>query len=494
MLQILLKERQGLKFQRNKHHDQAVNRFPPELVSRVFTEACCPDIRVTSSMARKLFPHIRQGVDQGNQNPLRLQMVCRTWREIALSNPRIWSTIWVNMGWGGDEPYRQFIQEWISRSGDVPLSLSLYEIAYQYPIYERESLARMRLLFDVINNTSSRWRELNLFLSEDLVKMLGGDMIGAPLLESIFRGRFLNEYGGNYTAPLILRVRPSLTHVSLNMCKHTGMVIDWNRVTHVEMKVTPVEDVLGLFPDAPSMTHLTLKSVHGFSRPLPGEIIHNRLRVLKVSADSWRREAMDPLLDRLTLPSLEELHLGGSFIQITNLILRSHCRITKLSIDQNLRSLSYRDAEPESDFIALLQKVPFLTDLTFTGPISSTFLERLRLAPTGDTGGSEVLFPVLRSLDIRCPLEFAWECIGNIFPAHPSPSNGHRSALQLFKLTISKPVARNRQIAVESDGDDGCTWVSIPDDVLSHLLGVRESTGIQLSIVNDSGENMLYKE
>ncbi|CAA7264061.1 unnamed protein product [Cyclocybe aegerita] len=496
MLQTLLKERQELKFQRNKHHDQIVNRLPPELVSRIFTEACYPDTRVASSRALQLFPHISEGVDQGNQNPLQLQMVCRTWREIALSNPRIWSTIWVNMGWGGHEPYRQFIQEWISRSRDLPLSLILYEIVYQYPIYDREHLARMRHLFDVINNTSSRWRELNFFLSEDLVKMLGGDTIEAPVLESVFRGRFLNEYGGGYTAPFILRVRPSPTHVSLDMCKHTGMAIDWGQVTHVEMKVTSVDNVLGLLPDAPSITHLTLHSVHVFSLPpnLPDEIIHNHLRVLKVPTDSWRREAMDPLLDRLTLPSLEELHIGGSLLQTTNLILRSHCRITKLNIDQNLRHLSYRDGEPESDFIALLREVPFLTDLTFIGRISSTFLERLRLAPTGDTGDSEVFLPALRSSDIKCFLEFEWECVANIFPAHPSPLNGHRSALQSFKLTVSKPVTRNRQMPVEGDSGNECTLVPIPDGVFDHLLGVRESTGIQLSIVNDSEENMLYGE
>ncbi|KAJ3484792.1 hypothetical protein NLJ89_g11955 [Agrocybe chaxingu] len=349
----------------------------------------------------------------------------------------------------------------------------------------------MRLLFDVINNTSSRWRELNLFLSGDLVRMLGGDIIGAPLLESIFRGRF-QEFGGGHTAPFVLRPRPSPTHVSLYMCKHTGMVIDWGRVTHVEMKSTPGEDVLRLLPDAPSITHLTLTSVHRFSPPpyLPDEIIHNRLRVLKVLTDSWRREAMDPFLDRLTLPSLEELHLGGSFLQVTNLILRSHCRITKLNIDRH----SYRDAEPEADFIALLRATPFLTDLTFIGPVSSIFFECLRPAPAGDTSDSEVFLPALRSLDIRCPLGFEWECIANIFPAHPSPSNVYRSALQSFKLTVSKLATRNRQIAVEGDSNDGCTLAPIPAGILSHLLGVREFMGIQLSIVDSSEEDMLYRE
>jgi hypothetical protein len=59
--------------------------------------------------------------------PLYLTSVCRDWRDIAWSNPLLWSTIHIRIG--GQVSLASdrinFVREWIVRSQTMPLTLHL---------------------------------------------------------------------------------------------------------------------------------------------------------------------------------------------------------------------------------------------------------------------------------------------------------------------------------------------------------------------------------
>jgi hypothetical protein len=85
--------------------------LPTEITSEIFVNflpaypACPPAIGLSS-------PHI-------------LVQICRTWREIALSTPRLWRAIELRLPTRSPTKPLDLLRTWISRSKNCPLSISL---------------------------------------------------------------------------------------------------------------------------------------------------------------------------------------------------------------------------------------------------------------------------------------------------------------------------------------------------------------------------------
>jgi hypothetical protein len=81
-------------------------QLPPELLSRVFC------IHVWDIVWDQWTPQPR--------SPLIFGMVCSSWRKIAWSTPRLWSSIWVDLRRKVDPA---LVDQWLVRSGILPLSI-----------------------------------------------------------------------------------------------------------------------------------------------------------------------------------------------------------------------------------------------------------------------------------------------------------------------------------------------------------------------------------
>ncbi|CAA7261322.1 unnamed protein product [Cyclocybe aegerita] len=59
--------------------------------------------------------------------PLVLAVVCQQWRQIVLATPRLWTVASIKIAKRAVKPCAQMTQEWLRRSGRLPLSLEIYE-------------------------------------------------------------------------------------------------------------------------------------------------------------------------------------------------------------------------------------------------------------------------------------------------------------------------------------------------------------------------------
>jgi len=100
-----------------------IRRLPPEILAETFVR-CLPSNHLpTRNLA---------------EAPLLLTLVCKQWREIALSTPRMWCALHIYV------PYSRFndvqfiekrkagIQQWLERSGSLPISLS---VTHKHPTW-----------------------------------------------------------------------------------------------------------------------------------------------------------------------------------------------------------------------------------------------------------------------------------------------------------------------------------------------------------------------
>ncbi|KAJ7189153.1 hypothetical protein C8R46DRAFT_980547 [Mycena filopes] len=142
-------------------------KLPEDVVRAIFT-ACLP----TSHNA----------VMSVHESPLLLCRICSAWRRVALSTPRLWASLHIVVPPAGTrriEP-AQAVRSWISRSGAVPLSLSL---TLAKAVYDDR---RIKTILGVLGSFSSRWKTVRfLILSySDFATLSHLTADDVPLLES----------------------------------------------------------------------------------------------------------------------------------------------------------------------------------------------------------------------------------------------------------------------------------------------------------------------
>ncbi|KAJ7784122.1 hypothetical protein B0H16DRAFT_1296848, partial [Mycena metata] len=97
-----------------------VATLPPEITSNIFLRCLPPSPELSSPV--KAHPSMFTA-------PLLFLQVCRMWRNIALSTPRLWVDLHVNLGEFphemDEDDLEKYIRDWFGRAGTCPLSFSV---------------------------------------------------------------------------------------------------------------------------------------------------------------------------------------------------------------------------------------------------------------------------------------------------------------------------------------------------------------------------------
>ncbi|KAH6914383.1 hypothetical protein BKA70DRAFT_1143271 [Coprinopsis sp. MPI-PUGE-AT-0042] len=154
--------------------------------------------------------------------PLLLCRICRSWRQIALNLPRLWSRLVVFISLGRASPSIDLARLWLSRSGTLPLSLSLYQ--------DNESNASRRAtgrLLGLFVHHTSRWMNVHFHIS--------GPRLGLSFISD------------EPTAPLLRRfVLYTHSRVYEQEEKYIfGIFKDVSRLSHLHVSRIPDLDMLG---------------------------------------------------------------------------------------------------------------------------------------------------------------------------------------------------------------------------------------------------------
>lgn len=140
-----------------------VRRLPPDILGEIFVHCLPTDRNPTRSLA---------------EAPLLLGMICRSWRDISLSTPRVWTGIHVYIPHVLISQHQslsdlvelrtQGVQRWLGRSGTLPLSISL-KISRQFP---HDSIILLEELARTLIRLSPRWSCLDLRVPYAFLKII----------------------------------------------------------------------------------------------------------------------------------------------------------------------------------------------------------------------------------------------------------------------------------------------------------------------------------
>ncbi|KAJ7147980.1 hypothetical protein C8R46DRAFT_539503 [Mycena filopes] len=253
---------------------------PPEIMSEIFLR-CLPPAPVESKV-EQLSPHPRLA-------PLLLLRVCRTWKEIALSTPRLWDSLHLfDITSPSPNPMTKVVTDWFGRAGSSPLTLSL-------SLFENRTAlgAGATVLSTILRPLAPRLKTLWLQLgrADELA-----DIGPFPILET-----FTISYYPLGEAPLkLFSAAPRLHRLIFIEPARPSMFILPQAISEVTCdSYITIDELLNLLHDAPFLKKVSCL-VHPGSTS--STFTHNHLETLHSNLHTD--------LGLLRLPALQTLHLS----------------------------------------------------------------------------------------------------------------------------------------------------------------------------------------
>ena len=323
-----------------------IHRLPLELLMVIFSFCISRD--------RIVWPSPTHG-------PLLLVRICSAWREIVLSMPKMWSSIYLDIrSKQCGSKYVEMVDTWLGRSGNCPLSLTLVVFwsrsgkALVLPDACADTATKITALYF---RYVQRWQHVRFIISATRVfktpipfEVCGN--IAAPMLESLavetsklmhlFLWRPLN---------IVLRSVPRLCDFSFSIQDSTDAVTSsvlhppYSQLTHLDLNTfDSFGDVLNVLRASKNLVEycLTLEFDLQYSVKDPElvDVIHPSLRFLRIDTE-W---GLSGILDHLILPSLRYLAVDFNRVcfddtdedviwpqsEMTSFLTRSSCPVEEL--------------------------------------------------------------------------------------------------------------------------------------------------------------------
>ena len=461
LLDRLRLKRYDLKRKINRFHSPIIRQLPPDVTSTIF-EFCLPDYT-----DHPFSPYTREDLSF----PLSLGAICSYWREIAWSTPSLWSSLVVRFPSKlKHESYTAIgiAQEWLARSGQLPLSIRIYAT----PFYRQIVPALRQLvspLADIINSYSSRWSELDLYMPQRCYKYFHAT---APILKSI-RFHCSDDDATNLNFQLTC---PRLERANLWSFPVNGTNIHWDNLTHLTLDSITITDSFLILRKTPRLVFCRVSGFgsryRGPSREAP--VVLASLRSLQLTSFA-HSSVTEYFLNNLTVPHLEEFSLpiyyNPSMEAITSFLRRSACSLRSLS-------MTFSTFPPYFEgFMGLLQSMPSLNTLsiisitTLMNTTPEEYDPRIilqlvaKVLSSQSTSLQQGFLPNLKALEYTGELYLRREKYGDLYPLPPADNAVH-GPLHLLKLDLS-PATR------------------IPENMISYL-SILVERGVTVNVFSDS--------
>ncbi|KAJ7159854.1 hypothetical protein C8R43DRAFT_847044, partial [Mycena crocata] len=240
--------------------------------------------------------------------PLVLLNVCRHWRNIALSTPRLWCSLRVNLRSENFEKGLPLFECWLARARFRPLSVAVVYMNY-------EENPSPDILIRCLQRSSAQWQDVRLELPFKDLQRLNGIEGHVPLLRKLLVGPtdayFAGMQGMRVTPITAFSIAPLLREVHLVTGFPFTIELPWGQLTKLQATSLSVCECLEILESSPALVECTLSLRQSFDTASATRISPlEYLQVLTLRTSGFHAD----LLHCLTLPVLRELqfHIASS--------------------------------------------------------------------------------------------------------------------------------------------------------------------------------------
>ncbi|KAJ6531172.1 hypothetical protein B0H19DRAFT_471937 [Mycena capillaripes] len=201
-----------------------VHECPPEILAEIFIR-CLPNSRFV--------------IPSPETAPLVICGICRRWREVALSTPRLWSSLFLDLRFESEQTYsKPYESLWLARAQSTPLSLSVKAFKPHASAYS---------LLKIIVGVSQQWQNIELQLGEISREALSlPDRGSYPFLEK------LSIASPECNLPISFLDAPKLRELVL-FTKAMQIQLPWNQLTTFHALDIEASPMFGILRNTPNL-------------------------------------------------------------------------------------------------------------------------------------------------------------------------------------------------------------------------------------------------
>ncbi|KAJ7119444.1 hypothetical protein C8R44DRAFT_788092 [Mycena epipterygia] len=261
---------------------------PPEIMEEIFV-FCLPEDRGEPV------------VPDPSVAPLVLLNVCTHWRNVALSTPRLWCSIRVNLRLQHFNNSLPLLECWLARAKSRPLSVAVVYMTY-------EENPSPDILIESLTRSSEQWQDVRLELPFKDLQRLDGIEGHVPLLRKLLIGptdAFFAGMQGMRISPITaFSDAPLLREVHLVTGFPFTIELPWAQLTKLQAMPLSICECLEILEASPALVVCTLSLRQSFDTASAMRIPPlEHLEVLTLHTSGFHAD----LLHCLTLPALREL-------------------------------------------------------------------------------------------------------------------------------------------------------------------------------------------
>ncbi|KAJ7178163.1 hypothetical protein C8R46DRAFT_1346390 [Mycena filopes] len=356
----LLETEQDLLYDRLSAYIYPVLTLPPEIVSEIFVHFL------------PVYP--RRAPRKGRYSPVVLTQICRLWREIAVSTPRLWRTFKIFLRWSADDDADQVRA--LERSGSCPLSVHLASLATEpAPPILHKLMAH-----------KNRWEHLKLAVYTPNLSAIVGPF---PLLHTLTAVVWLMGRQAITHRSTAFRDAPLLRRVTLAGYEEIFRdMLPWAQLTVLVIEHIAETQCLRILALAPHLVYcdLTLRLVG--ENDAPSHVSLTQLKTLKFRTSVYHPHPTMLATFSLQVPALQRLHIYEALltpdpvVTLRTLLLRWNCSPQEIRIAFPEHSIDiYSEALPSvlisstHRFPVMIEWLPPETGSTNLGPEAANIHE-----------------------------------------------------------------------------------------------------------------------
>ncbi|TFK41284.1 hypothetical protein BDQ12DRAFT_433445 [Crucibulum laeve] len=426
LLASLARQRTALKKRINQLDAPVIRILPAEVISEIFTFFSPPlsfnDPCSLNPVTRSLF----------------LGSVCKIWREIAWSTPRLWNSVHLELSRDRLLSQELILDQWLSRAGSLPLSI---RITCESSESMHWDLTPPTAIMEKVMLHAGRCHTLDFRLPLSTVDCLRSATGHFTTLTSLS----ILPPGGQTARSRktdAFSIAPQLQHVKLYSIYLSATVLPWENVTHFEARHFYVDECLEVLRRAPNLVRCEFPTIvdgdDSYSiTKAPIFLPHLRKLLLGVE----RRAEIAIIFDLITAPGLVDLQLNIIKCEIphdsfTSFLDRSTCPLQRLSL--LAPTLSH------SQWMQYFQALPSLVHLqldvsSLVEPISEALNNQSLLALTlpacSVSSTTSVLLPKLQTLEYSGPRFFTFRSLETVLRSRWDTYLLKSVSLALFALS-----------------------------------------------------------
>ncbi|KAG8216697.1 hypothetical protein J3R82DRAFT_6904 [Butyriboletus roseoflavus] len=312
-------------------------RIPPEVLGEVFYHCLSKTPYITP---------------RDVESPIVLTQVCRRWRAVAISTPRLWSSLSIYLQKADCEEYRRGCEAWLARAKSVPLAVRVLNDINMFAAESTVVSSVAHWLRPFITHSNDLWWHgptiPTLFVSETET---GTDLS----LERLRITSHRDPPSIHFPGPAKGLRSASLRCLNHDLQSLDGIELPWDHLIELNMHFALFSSSLfvQLLTRCGHLHTLVISCLCadedqlGVLRALsPGLITHPFLRRIEIKVI---RAGLDAILNALTLPALEELDICFCYrerdmwphAQFMEMVGRSRCPLRRLTVRSNKNALPY---------------------------------------------------------------------------------------------------------------------------------------------------------